>query len=118
MGKLDRDTVQQLFIDAIQYGKQVVIQDKSTHSEIMGGAYIILEVDGRSKLGKLLASFEGDADCGFSLSKSSYMGGFTLSGDGLRFMHVAPSLVACKAALEYITERLDISGWFNDYESR
>jgi len=117
MKKTTRDEVQKIILDAMNYGRESVLADKISGSEIMGGAYIILEVDARTSLGRILSSFENDSGCGFNLSKSHYFKAFTLSSDKLHFLHVTPSKVACGAALQYLQSQIAIEGWVHDYES-
>lgn len=81
-----------------------------------GGAYLILSVDSRTKMGKFFKSLIEDPLPNVEVSKAIYYGGFSL-----RLLRVSSyrerrvEIAKKKAALKVIMDSLDIRGHVFDY---
>lgn len=81
-----------------------------------GGGTIILDIDGRSRLGRLLLSASNKID-GFTFRKS-YSGGYIVCIRGMHsYQEQAISIAASHAALYVFQEHLGVIGHVNEYFS-
>lgn len=86
--------------------------------DLCGNAYIILSVDGRSKLGKFLNSIQSSPLLNVSVTKSNRDGGYVLFINDMGSYHELSVWIASnKAALEVIKEGLVIDGRLKEYNT-